>query len=120
MTPYTEAELLAESAEYFAELNASGRINAMHPRVCHHFFPLDGATEDVYLPALPKALAELDPDALIDVIGDPVGVELWQLKEPEEARIADQIRSFHATAVRCAAVYGGWSYEPRQPETNVH
>lgn len=119
MTPYTEAELLAESAAYFAELEASGRSGAVHPRVCHHFFPLDSASENIYLPALPKALAELDPEALITVIGDPVGIELWQLLEPEEVRIADQIRIFHATAVRCSAVYGGWSYEPARSETNV-
>jgi hypothetical protein len=115
MTPFTEAELLANSAAYFAELMNSGRCGAAHPRVCHHFWPLDDAMEDAYLPLLPNALAELDPDALIDVIGDPVGVELWQLLEPDEARIADQIRDFHATAVRFGAVYGGWSYEPRQP-----
>lgn len=119
MTPFTEAELLANSAAYIAELEASGRGGAAHPRVCHHFLPLDGAMKDAYLPGLPRALAELDTDALIDVIGDPVGVELWQLLEPEEARIAEQIRTFNATAVQFDAAYSGWSYEPRQPDGNV-
>jgi len=118
MTPYTEAELLGDSAAYFAELKDSGRSGATHPRVCHHFFPLDGAPENAYLPALPNALAEIDPDALIEVIGDPVGVEMWQLREPDEARITDQIRKFQSAAVSCVAVYGGWSYEPKRSETN--
>ncbi|MBB3911449.1 hypothetical protein [Sphingomonas desiccabilis] len=118
MTPFTEAELLADSAEYLAQLEASGRLGAAEPRVCHHFFPLDGASEDAYLPALPSALAELDPDALIAVIGDPVGVELWQLVEPDRNWLTGQIRAFHLAAVSCSAVYAGWSYEPERERTN--
>ena len=118
MTPYTEAQLLTDSAKYFVELTVSNRLGAAQPRVCHHFFPLDGAPEDAYLPDLPMLLAELDPDAFIDIIGDPVGVELRQRVEPDQDRITGQIRAFHSVAVSCAAVYGGWSYEPERSETN--
>lgn len=45
-------------------------------------------------------------------------VELWQSLEPDEVRISDNICKFHSAAVSCAAVYAGWSYEPRGPVTN--
>lgn len=114
MTPFTEAELLAQSAAYLAELEADGRLGSQRPRVCHHFWPLDGAGPDVYLPQLPRLIAKIDPTGHIDVIGDPVGVEVWNVTEPNASWLHPRIGAFHAAAVSCSAVYGGWSYEPRE------
>ena len=113
MEPYTEAELLAESAARLLELEASGRLGAKEPRVCHHFFPLVGAKPDAYLPLLPKLIAGIDPSGSIDVIGDPVGLEVWDLVEPDALRLEQRMVAFHAAATACSAVYGGWSYEPK-------
>lgn len=114
MTPYTEAELLADSTSYLAELRESKRAGAANPRVCHHFFPLDGAPTDAYLPRLPEMISDIDPSGLLEVIGDPVGIEVWYLQEPDDKWLTPLIKSFHAAAVSCCAVYGGWSYEPRR------
>ena len=119
MAPYTEADLLSESADYLAQLERTGRLGAIRPQVCHHFFPLDGPSEDAYLPALPIALSTIDPSAHIDVIGDPVGIELWHSIEPDRITLEEQIRAFHGAAVSCCAVYAGWSYEPDWPSANV-
>jgi len=113
MTPFTEAELLADSTAYLVELAANGRLGAEEPRVCHHFFPLDGAKPDIYLPRLPKLIARIDPAGLIDVLGDPVGLEVWNLIEPNALWLKLRIVAFHAAATACSAVYGGWSYEPK-------
>lgn len=114
MTPFTEAVLLADSDAYLAKLEATGRLGAIEPRVCHHFFPLDGADSNAYLPELPVKLAEIDPEGLIDVIGDPVGLEVWDLLEPTASWLGPRISAFHNAAIECSAVYGGWSYEPKR------
>ena len=117
MKPFTEAELLANSADYLAELDANGRLNDPTSRVCHHFFPLDGALPDAYLPALPKVIEGISPTSLIEVIGDPVGLEAWDTIEPDADWLDERIRAFHEAATSCSAVYGGWSYEPAKQPT---
>ena len=117
MKPFTETELLENSAAYLAELTASGRLSDSAPRVCHHFFPLDGATPDAYLPALPELVVRISPSSLVDVIGDPVGLEVWDAMRPDASWLDQRIRAFHDAATSCSAVYGGWTYEPAR-QTN--
>lgn len=111
MQPFTEAELLAKSAAYLGELKESGRLQNGSPRVCHHFFPLDGADLNVYLPILPEIIANVSPGSEVDVIGDPIGLEVWDFQKPATAWLNPRIRAFHAAAVACSAVYGGWTFE---------
>lgn len=114
MRPSTEAEFLNNLETYLDDLKKAGRLGANEPRVCHHFFPLDGAPANAYLPGLPEKLAKIDPEGLIEVIGDPVGLEVWDLLEPAMSWLAPRISAFHKAAVEHQAVYAGWSYEPRR------
>jgi hypothetical protein len=117
VTPYSLGELIEQSAQYFEQLKGEARLGHRKPWVCHHFFPLDGAPEDVYLPALPVRLKALSNDAAgMDVIGDPVGIELWFAKEPTPEWIDPLVKAYHEAAIACSAVYGGWSYEPDRRE----
>jgi hypothetical protein len=114
MEQMTEAEVLHHSDAYLAELVADKRLGSLAPRICHHIFPRDGAKADCYIPELPRKLRAIVPEARIDVLGDPVGIEVWQETEPERTWLSPLISALHRAADECSAVYAGWSYEPRR------
>jgi hypothetical protein len=120
------AAILNASADELPEVERVARqVSKEDHLLCWHFWPTNGGRDtngvdwdERYLEPAKDYIARHFPDATADLVGGPVGIELWENICPTRTwlhgRVDEMARFADETGIRLA----GWSYEPRGVSDN--